>query len=386
MRTAGFDIELAFLRITRRKGRMIAGVWTVAIASAAVFFILSLGNGLEAYFSDRLRAFTPALWVEDVPQRADVIAPDIGSALAAYDGVSAVSKTVEATVLASRGDSSAGAKLTGYEADKLDRVLPITKQSVAGRLPQASGEAAIGVELAHALGVHVGDTIQLTGASGHTASALIVGLLHAGFAAVDAALVLTTFETASDVASVSGRYGYALQIEENVDLEALRLKVQADTGRWTQTWYEGRRALLEAMEVQSNVMFWISLAAVAAAALGSSGVAVLRAAEQRPESGILLALGASRANLLRTALAESAWGACAAAVAGAGIGLVAVLALGKYPVQLPSAFGLEYLPLQPSWPDFLLSAGLTVGATTVASIFPALRAANADPADVLRER
>ena len=390
MTTFGFDLEMAWLGVVRRAGRAIAGAWTVAAASAAVFFILSLGNGLDAYLAERLQSFTPALWVDAAElapgARGAQGASEIRASLASLRGVAAVSRTVEGTVLASREGRSAAAKIAGYEPDELLRVLPVPESAVTGRLPRESGEAALGAELARALGARPGDAVRLTGPSGRSAAVEVVGILHAGFAAVDAALVLAAFDAAADVAAESGRYGYAVAVEGGVDAEALRLEVQKATGRWTQVWYEGRRALLEAVEVEARVMFWISLAAVAAAALGSSGVAALRAAERRAETGVLLALGASRVNLLRAALAESVIGASAAAVAGALLGLAATALLARYPLQLPAAFGLEYLPVRPSWPGFLLSAGLTVAATCAAAVAPALRAARTDPVKALRQR
>src|SRR5690606_35611792 len=96
-----------------------------------------------------------------------------------------------------------------------------------------------------------------------------------------------------------------LGVEDMADLDALRRDIQRRTGRWVRPWYEGRAALVETLAVERTVMLWISLTAVATAAFGSAGIALLRLAERRYELGVMPAVGASPGSLARGALAES---------------------------------------------------------------------------------
>src|SRR5690606_27173814 len=99
---------------------------------AAVTFVLSLGDGLHEYLSERLQAFTPALWVQatEPPDAAGRLLPhaptseaesshdedhEMARRLAALPGVTRVSKHVLAPVLASAGGRSAAVRLEGYE-------------------------------------------------------------------------------------------------------------------------------------------------------------------------------------------------------------------------------------------------------------------------------
>lgn len=377
------DLELAWLRFWRRPARTLVGAWAVIVAAAAVTFVLSVSDGLHDYLSQRLHAFTPALWVE-----AGAAAPstDPIHRLSELPGVVAVSRHIASPVLVSSGARSAPARLEGYDLDALPDVLPGAAWALEGRLPQHDGEAAVGVELAASLGLAAGDVLSLASSQGSTLSLTISGLIRAGLVTIDGQLLLVSYDLADRLAGPGSRRGYALGVAPHQDLAALRLEVQRETGAWTQPWYEGRSSLLEALAVERQVMLWISLSAIITAAFSTASVTALRVMEQRYELAILQAVGASTANTLRTVLAESLTSALAGALLGAGLGFTAAWALSRIPIGLPSGFGIAYLPVSPKAQHAVLAGGLTLLSAAVAALGPALRGARMDPAATLRQR
>jgi predicted permease len=134
----------------------------------------------------------------------------------------------------------------------------------------------------------------------------------------------------------------------------------------------GRALLLNA--VAARVTAFMGLLALTLALIGLYGVVAYRVAQRRRELGIRIALGATRANVIRLMLRDglrlSTWGIAA--------GIVAALFITRLARAL--LFGVS-----PNDPIVLASViALLAGVTLLASWIPARRAGRVDPVGVLR--
>jgi ABC-type antimicrobial peptide transport system permease subunit len=123
---------------------------------------------------------------------------------------------------------------------------------------------------------------------------------------------------------------------------------------------------------------WLSIAfgvlATLLASVGLYGVTAYAVARRTQEIGIRIALGASRANVLRLILRE------VVSLVGAGVvvGVLAALALGR--LVESQLFGIKANdPLV-----MLLAVGVIVSVTALAAYVPARRATGIDPMNALR--
>lgn len=98
--------------------------------------------------------------------------------------------------------------------------------------------------------------------------------------------------------------------------------------------------------------------------------------ERTQEIGLLRALGAQKAQVLRVFLAEAIVLSAAGGIAGLVVGLGIALALD---------LGVPALPVSYSPPFIVMSEALAVIIGLIAGILPALRAADLEPVDALRE-
>ena len=123
------------------------------------------------------------------------------------------------------------------------------------------------------------------------------------------------------------------------------------------------------------VLFGI-LAAIAGglAAIGVYGIIAYSVERRTREIGIRLALGATRADVIRLVLGQT----CVVTAVGIGVGITGATAGSRYLDTL--LFGLR--PLDPI--TFIGVATLFVTAATFASFMPARRAAKIDPTVALR--
>jgi ABC-type antimicrobial peptide transport system permease subunit len=116
------------------------------------------------------------------------------------------------------------------------------------------------------------------------------------------------------------------------------------------------------------------IVALLLAALGLYGVVAFAVARRTAEMGVRLALGASRAAVLRLVMADSA----KVVIPGAAIGVAAAPAATRFLESL--LFGLK--PTDPA--TLAGTAALLLALAALATYFPARRAAGTDPIDALK--
>jgi len=131
---------------------------------------------------------------------------------------------------------------------------------------------------------------------------------------------------------------------------------------------------LSAPRAAAAAMGAFSLLALVLATLGIYAVVSFAVARRAAELGIRIALGAARGRVVRMVLAET--------LVTVGVGIAAGIALAL--LAAPNLQGVLFQvgALDPS--TFLGGAALLLGVAMVASLVPALRAARADPVEVLR--
>ena len=136
--------------------------------------------------------------------------------------------------------------------------------------------------------------------------------------------------------------------------------------------------LIRAIELprfNAQLLGVFALVAVGLAALGLYGVLAYNVSRRTPEIGVRMALGASRADVLRLV----AGAGLRLVLGGLAIGLVAALALG-------SLVGELLYEVPPQDPVTLVSvAALLLTVALAASYLPARRAARVDPMVALRD-
>jgi ABC-type antimicrobial peptide transport system permease subunit len=113
--------------------------------------------------------------------------------------------------------------------------------------------------------------------------------------------------------------------------------------------------------------------ALALCAVGVFGVTAYTSGRRRPEFGVRLALGSSRAEVVRTAVSRS--------LAPVAAGLIVGLVVAGFGARLLTSVLFGVAPSDPI--TFALVTGLLATTAVVASVVPAWRASRVDPVTVL---
>jgi putative ABC transport system permease protein len=135
----------------------------------------------------------------------------------------------------------------------------------------------------------------------------------------------------------------------------------------------GRSA--ETTRFMTLLLLWFGLAALLLGAIGVYGVTAVGVARRLPEFGVRVALGATRRDVLRSALGRG----IVPIAAGIVLGTLCALAA----TRLLRTLLFEVSPTDPA--TFATVAGLLAAVGLAALLSPAWRAARTDPATVLRQ-
>ncbi|HJZ13737.1 MAG TPA: FtsX-like permease family protein, partial [Acidobacteriota bacterium] len=139
------------------------------------------------------------------------------------------------------------------------------------------------------------------------------------------------------------------------------------------------------MRRQYENPLWILLAisgfVLLIACANLANLMIARASTRQKEMAVRLALGASRARLIRQMLAESLMLAFAGALLGAGLAQMLSRALIAF---LSTERTVLFLDLQPDWRVFLFTSGLAVLTCVLFGLTPAIQSSRTSPAEAMK--
>jgi len=223
------------------------------------------------------------------------------------------------------------------------------------------------------------------------------GVFDAGYYEYNAAFVLTSLENAQDLYNLDDSV-HGLQIMlDNPDMagvvrEALSPELGYDY-RIT-LWTEENSAILEAIAVEKNVMFYILFFIMIVAALCILSALITFVVQKTREIGMLKAIGATNWQISGIFLAQSAFVGILGVVTGYGLGMLAVTYRNEFLHFMRKATGWELFPAQiygfgdlpalvvPS--DIMLICGGALVISILGGVIPAWQAGRLKPVEALR--
>lgn len=324
-------------------------------------------------------------------QRVTVDRALVGT-VAAVDGVAAASGRVERSgrIVAADGDPIGSGQWIAGSWVEDPRLNPY--QVVEGRAPAAPGEVVIDRAAAEAGGLAVGDrtvvrtpdriAVTVVGLATYGGADSRGSATYAGFAADYAERVLSPEPgTVTSIAVAAAPGVSQAELVRRLDA-ALPAGVEVVTGAAVVAEL-AREVQGDDIEGFQQAMLFFAGVALVVATLTINNTYSILVAQRRRESGLLRALGASRAQVLGSVMVEALAVGLLASAGGiaAGMGLATGLLALMGAIDLPVPAGVMALDLG------MVATALMVGVvvTAVASLAPAVRAARTAPLAALRE-
>ncbi|MHB8734940.1 MAG: ABC transporter permease [Terriglobales bacterium] len=403
-------VALRYLRPRRGRGA-ISVVTAIAIGGfaagvGALVLALAITNGFRDTLQQELVGATAHLNLLRSSPEPFAGYRDLMERLRRLPQVRAAAPVVYDEAFLSHQDRAAEATLKGVVPQEELQVGDLLRHLVAGTwLPLQTQplepNLVLGKDLADQLGVGVGDHIEVyipravitpLGYAGRTYPFRVAGIFATGFGDFDGRWAYTSFQTAQALTPGNGDSDTASVIEMRlVDLyqaEAVATQVEklAGPGFTTTTWMGQNRAVFQALKLERLGTILVIGLIVLVAALNVLIMLSMLVLEKKREIAVLLSLGARRRQIQRIFIYQGLWIAGFGTLFGMGFAYVLAWAANRYRwIPLSNdVYPVSYVPFHAHAADGFWVAGVALGLSLLATLYPAHGATRLAPAEALR--
>jgi lipoprotein-releasing system permease protein len=386
---------------------LVAGisVGVVALSVALLVVVMSVMNGFRSELLDKITGLNGHAVVQAYGGRLDNWEGVLAN-LQETPGVVSASPMIEQPLAAAFNGRTEVVFVRGHvEKDIVamrDKVLLGDIRS----LKVGSRTVAIGSKLAQNLGLRVGDTITIINPQGRTTpfgtsirqvGYEVVAIYEVGIYTFDEKFVMMPLKDAQSLLLMGNSIAQIEVTVEDPDRvgEILEPVAQRLTGRAViADWKSMNSALFEALQVERVAMFFaLSFMVVVAAFNILSSLVMLVRAKTR-DIAIMRTMGATRRSLLKIFVTTGSTIGAIGAMTGLALGFIILFfrepivdfiafATGQQ-IWDPEVRFLSTLPSRTDPWEVLGIVMLALGMSFLATLYPAFKAANTDPVQVLR--
>jgi lipoprotein-releasing system permease protein len=377
----------------------------VAVGVSALTVVTSVWNGFEAEFLEKLlgiNAHAVILKNHDVFRNYETAQ----NKLLETKGITFVQPFVYSEVIAQSPKGVAGVAIKGIVPD-LAKQTSLAKYIPPGAFEALEGSESstaapgvfIGHELEESLHVSAGDTITIIspyggqGGEPRTKAFRIVGIFHSGMYEFDARMVFIKLREAQQFfrlyKTVTGLEIWTkdpMTSQEVIGNALLNLDADDPLSYDLRDWSRTNRGLFGAVQSQKRLISLVLAFIILVAAFNIVATLILLILEKGREIAVLKSLGASNRSILAIFVLDGQIVGLVGCVLGVLLGLAMCAVLSAYGLKLdPRVYYLENLPIVVRPMEVFAIAVGAMFAATLATLFPAYKAASLPPVDGLRQ-
>ena len=404
-------IGLRYLRAKRRTRFVsfitLISLLGVALGVAALIVILSVMNGFEGELRDRLLSMTAHGYVSEIDGTVGEWR-EIRDQVEAEVGVVAAAPLIEMEGMVRTGRSLNAVMVHGVDPVVEKAVSGKRVNFVAGNLDELAPDSRniiLGQYLALELGVKIDDGVTLliprpdgNGSLEPKLERFIVrGVFQAGVQDHDASLALVHVADAARLMSLGDRVSQIRFLTDDVmAAPAVSASLQEHLGSnfSTSDWTIENESYFRAIRLEKMMMSLLLSLIIGVAAFNIVASLVMVVTDKTNDIAILRTLGMGPANVVRIFFIQGAVIGWLGVFVGVVLGVLLATFVPTIVPLLESAFGFQVMPGDVYYvsaiPSILEAEDVGVIAlaafvlTSLATLYPARRAANVDPAIALR--
>jgi lipoprotein-releasing system permease protein len=403
------------LRYTRAKRRThfisfisLVSMLGISLGIAALITVMSVMNGFEKEI--RARILGAAAHIQ-ILGPADGLRDWESVARIAKENPEVVSAApfVQAQGLLSTGSAVRGVFVRGVVPGLEEQVADFGKHMKAGSLAALRpGEfgLAIGIGLARALDLRVGDRVTLISPQGQVTPAglmprlkqfTVVGIFSLDHNEFDSALALARMEDAQVLYRMQDAVsGVRLKVRD-IDAAprvARELAGKVAPGLYLSDWTQQNVNYFRAIQIEKRMMFIILTLIIAVAAFNLVSTLVMVVTDKHPDIAILRTLGVSPASVMKIFVVQGAVIGTIGTLLGVVVGVLLALNIDvvvpfvehtfHFEILSREVYYISELPSDLHWRDVGSVAAMSLVLAFVATIYPSWRASRVNPAEALR--
>ena len=403
------------LRYTRAKRRnnfisfiSFISILGISLGIAALITVMSVMNGFEKEIRARILGVA-----------AHIQITGLDKGLVGWESIAEEAKKNPAVVgaapfvlgqgLLTTGGGVRGVFVRGIVPELEAQVADIGEHMVSGSLKDLKpGEfgIALGVNLAQALRVSVGDRVTLIAPQGQVTPAglvprlkqfKVVGIFKVDHNEFDSGLAMASMEDTQILYRMDGGVtGVRLKTRDIYEAPriardlARTIRTEAYVSDWTQQNVNYFRAI----QIEKRMMFIILTLIILVAAINVVSTLVMVVTEKHPDIAILRTLGASPASIMKIFVVQGAVIGLVGTLIGVLLGLFLAFNIDWLVPAIERAFGFQILskevyyiselPSDVHWGDVSYVTAISLVLSFIATLYPSWKASRVNPAEALR--
>ena len=377
----------------------------MALGVMALIIVLSVMNGFGREMKERILSVIPHGFIDQLPALNDWQA--LSAQVNQHPQVIASAPYIASSAMVRYAGGVEAIELQGILPEAEAQVSIVEQRMVVGSMMQLQpGEYGIvmGRLLASRLMLTSGDKIRITspeinitpmGAFARSRSFTLVGVFEVG-AQVDSTLALIHVQDAQKFLRKPGVQGLHVKTDNMFTAAQVmsELRTQLGDDYRVKDWSQTQGSLFQAVKMEKIVIGSLLMIIIAVAAFNIVSSLVLMVADKRSDIAVLRTMGMSARQVMAIFIVQGSAVGFFGTLIGTVIGCIVASALTPIMSVAESLFGMQVfdpdvfffsqLPSVLLWQDVLFICGIALLLSFIATLYPAYRASQIEPAEALR--
>ena len=403
------------LRYTRAKRRTqfisfitLTSVLGIALGVTALITVLSVMNGFEAELRERILGMTSHTTISG-PYGVLDDWQGLAEKTKQFPHVQGAAPFINGQVMINADRQVSGTVLQGVLPELEPQVSEVAfkmKQGTLADLVAGQFNVVLGIELAHHLGVGIGDKVTIITPQVNSTPAGIlprlkrfnvVGMFQVGMYEYDRNMALIHIDDAAKLFRIEPAVsGLRLKLDDlfNAPRITQYLADQLGDAFRVSDWTKAHSNFFRAVQTEKRVMFIILMLIVAVAAFNIVSTLVMVVTDKRGDIAILKTQGLSNGAVMGIFIVLGGIIGLTGTVLGTVGGIVLALNVETIVPAIEKAFGVQFMaadvyyisqvPSKLMWVDVYWIAAMSLLLSLLATLYPAWQASRINPAEVLR--
>ena len=401
-------IAMRYLRAKRKQAFIsvisLVSIMGVALGVAALIIVLGVMNGFSQNLRDKILGINAHVMVGDYTggiANYDALSRQLNS----LPGVRGSAPFIYTEVMVSAPGGVKGVVLRGIDPGESSEVLTLDQEMIIGRVGDLDNEKEfpgiiIGQELSSTIGVNFGDTVNVLSPSGSRTAAgftpqisvfEVRGIFKTGMYEYDSSFGYTSINAAQSILGfredmVTGMEVRVHDVDRAHIVSATIDDFLGGYPYYVRNWMEMNQNLFAALQLEKIAMGIILAMIVLVGSFSIVTALVMLVMEKTRDIAILMSMGATRSLIRRIfTLLGMLIGAVGTALGFIfGLGISHLLKEYQF-IRLPAdVYYLDHLPVLHQTQDLIIIGLAAMFLCFLATIYPARKASNLNPADALR--